>query len=201
MAISLLGDTKIGIIDDVFPIDKVMEFYELVTWAAEHGFKLTHTEGEDFALVEEGKEDQTMDDHYNEWDHRNYAIHMYPSHYRVLSDELSNVVAGLFEEYLDIVGVGRDTPYRTISFDVIHLIKPSDGIDEHIDCFDYGLVFYIGASEDYSGGDLYFPDLGVTLPMVPNRLIIIPAHLRHGVHKVESGIRVSMTTFVPLKKA
>jgi hypothetical protein len=197
MKISYIGDTKIAVVDNVFSHEKVGDLYELATWAQKNGFKLTDVEGEDFALTEEGMGVQTPEDHYNEWERRNYTVDLYPSYYKRICMELSAKVTEIFDDYLDEVGIGRDKPYREIQLDVIHIIKAPDTITEHIDCFDYGLVFYLGASEDYSGGDLYFTELDITMPMVPNRLVIIPAHLRHRVNIVESGMRISMTTFIP----
>lgn len=199
VGIYLLRDTKIGVADNVFSEEDLAELFELATWAAANGFKLTDSGGEDFALTEDGHDRPSLDTHYDEWGPRNYTIDLYPSHYIKILDRLSGLVAELFKEYLDLeeVGIGRESPHRDIRFDVIHVIKPPDSINEHIDCFDYGLVFYIGATEDYTGGDLYFTELDITVPMVPNRLLIVPSNLRHRVNPVESGLRVSTTTFVP----
>ena len=200
MRVYLLEDTKIGVADNVFDGEKLKDLYDLTLWADENDLRL-HDLGEDDMLSpyhDEADEPATEESKIDEWGKRNLSIDRYPKYYRRVSDELSGAICKLFEDYMELIGVGRDTEYREIYMDVLHSIKKSDFIDEHFDCFDYGIVFYVGATEDYTGGDLYFPDVDITLPMVPNRLLIIPSDINHKVNAVEGGTRVSMTTFVPI---
>lgn len=200
MGIYLLEGTAVGVADDVFDIELLRDLYDLTIWADENDLRLNDIDGDDMLAPHHDPEDEeaTADSHENEWGKRNLSVDLYPRYYSRISENLSNKICTLFEDYLELTGLGRNTEYREIRMDILHSIRKSDSIDDHFDCFNYGIVFYVGATEDYSGGDLVFPDAGITLPMVPNRLLIIPSNLKHRVDAVKSGTRVSMTAFVPI---
>jgi hypothetical protein len=59
---------------------------------------------------------------------------------------------------------------------------------------DYGVIVYFG---EWTGGALYYPNMGVELELNPGDLAIHGAHGKHlhGVREVESGIRFAFSNF------
>lgn len=59
---------------------------------------------------------------------------------------------------------------------------------------DYGVITYFG---DFTGGELYYPNLGIELDLKPGDLAIHGAHDEHlhGVKEVTSGIRFAFSNF------
>lgn len=58
----------------------------------------------------------------------------------------------------------------------------------------YGIIAYFG---DFSGGEVFYPELNLELDPKPGDLVIHGAHSRekHGVKKVSSGIRYAFSNF------
>ena len=50
--------------------------------------------------------------------------------------------------------------------------------------------------EEFSGGDLVFPEYDVKINAVENRVVIFPGFVLHGSEEVTSGVRVSMAQFL-----
>ena len=65
--------------------------------------------------------------------------------------------------------------------------------------FKYGIVIYL--NDDYDGGEIFYPNVGVEIKPKAYSLVLHPAHeaYRHGVKEVSRGTRYSMTTFLKLK--
>jgi predicted 2-oxoglutarate/Fe(II)-dependent dioxygenase YbiX len=59
----------------------------------------------------------------------------------------------------------------------------------------YGGVVYL--NDDFEGGEIYYPNLNIQVKPEPGMLVIHPADLKftHGVKKVESGIRYTISAF------
>lgn len=84
------------------------------------------------------------------------------------------------------------------------IIRVSDyGMDAHSDDAKnsefpifYGLVIYL--NDDFYGGSLQYPNLGINHSPVPKSLVIHPAtdEYMHLVTEVTDGVRYSMTSFV-----
>jgi predicted 2-oxoglutarate/Fe(II)-dependent dioxygenase YbiX len=50
--------------------------------------------------------------------------------------------------------------------------------------------------EEFSGGDLVFPEYDIKVEAVENRLVIFPGFVLHGSEEVTKGTRVSMAQFI-----
>lgn len=58
----------------------------------------------------------------------------------------------------------------------------------------FGIAIYL--NDEFSGGELSYPDLDLTIVPKPRSLVIHDAKLNHKVKTVKSGKRYSMTAFV-----
>jgi hypothetical protein len=61
---------------------------------------------------------------------------------------------------------------------------------------DFASVIYL--NDDYVGGEIYFPNLGIELKPEPRTLIVFPGTLffLHGVRRVERGMRHTIASFL-----
>lgn len=61
---------------------------------------------------------------------------------------------------------------------------------------DFASVIYL--NDDYVGGEIYFPNLGIELKPDPRTLIVFPGTLffLHGVRRVERGMRHTIASFL-----
>lgn len=61
---------------------------------------------------------------------------------------------------------------------------------------DFASVIYL--NDDYVGGEIYFPNLGIELKPDPRTLIVFPGTLffLHGVRRVEQGMRHTIASFL-----
>lgn len=194
MELSFLENTGVCIVDGILSEEELAEIYELISWADKHGFQLSYSTDDQSML------DNILDseDHISFWDKRNYSIELYPKRYQYIAQEVLSANADLaFSKYLEAIGRGGEE-FRPINLTTFHMLKGGDTIDAHIDCFDYGIVFYVGQSEDIEGGDLHFVKDDIYLPFKANRMLIIPSNIEHEVTEVVSGKRVSSTDFVPV---
>jgi hypothetical protein len=85
----------------------------------------------------------------------------------------------------------------------VHEDSPGEGNHEELTnedtwgtccVLDYGIIGYFG---DFTGGQVYYPELGIEIQPEPGDLVIHGAHSRekHGVREVLSGIRYAYSTF------
>jgi hypothetical protein len=58
----------------------------------------------------------------------------------------------------------------------------------------FGIAIYL--NDDFIGGELIYPDLGLSVTPRPGSMVIHSAHLKHQVFPVLGGERYSITTFV-----
>jgi predicted 2-oxoglutarate/Fe(II)-dependent dioxygenase YbiX len=58
----------------------------------------------------------------------------------------------------------------------------------------FGLVFYL--NDDYTGGELHYQDLNISIKPKANSMLIHRAHLIHGVTEVTSGTRYAVSSFI-----
>ena len=200
MNISFLAGTKIGIVEDICSKEEIQELYELLLWADSHGFQLNNAKEDDQSMMEKDADQETLESHVSDWAIRNYSIEMYPSRYHKIAREVIESQANeAFRNYLEMVGrSGED--FRPITLNTFHVLKGGDEIDAHVDCFDYGIVYYVDQTEDVEGGDLRFIKDDIYLPFRANRLLIIPSDIEHEVTPVVSGRRFTSTDFVPVGK-
>ena len=78
---------------------------------------------------------------------------------------------------------------------LINFYKATDYYKPHVDhtCFT-ALTFF--SLEEFSGGDLVFPEYYIKVEAVENRSVIFPGFVLHGSEEVRSGVRVSMAQFL-----
>lgn len=58
----------------------------------------------------------------------------------------------------------------------------------------YGIIMYL--NDNFTGGEIVYPDLGVEYFPKPGALLVHRANELHGVNEVHSGVRYSMTAFM-----
>lgn len=58
----------------------------------------------------------------------------------------------------------------------------------------FGLVFYL--NDDYTGGELDYQDLNISVKPKTNSMLIHRAHLIHGVKEVTIGTRYAVSSFI-----
>jgi hypothetical protein len=89
---------------------------------------------------------------------------------------------------------------RINPLDAINRFHPGDSMGEHCDEvgheeIKYGIVIYING--DFNGGEIFYPELGLTHKPKAKSLILHPGNLEHCVKEILPGpIRYFMTTFV-----
>jgi len=78
---------------------------------------------------------------------------------------------------------------------LLNFYGPTDYYKPHKDtsCFT-ALTFF--KLEEFSGGNLLFPEYEIEIEAVENRLVIFPGFVLHGSEEVTKGIRVSMAQFI-----
>jgi len=78
---------------------------------------------------------------------------------------------------------------------LLNFYGPTDYYKPHRDtsCFT-ALTFF--KLEEFSGGNLIFPEYEIEIEAVENRLVIFPGFVLHGSEEVTKGIRVSMAQFI-----
>lgn len=75
------------------------------------------------------------------------------------------------------------------------------GIEHPFPWRDFATVIYL--NDDYEGGEIYFPNLGIELKPTPRTLIIFPGTLffLHGVRRVTKGSRQTIASFLTFDPA
>lgn len=197
MDINFLPGTKIAYIDNLVPESTCDSLFELVSWIDLKDVNyspVSAASNDDLLLI---TSDISAEEYNSIWQKRNIYTEDLPDTYLAKTFEISTAANEAMALYLELAH-GESKPFREIALDVIHVWKKDDGLDEHMDCFDFGLVYYLNSPTDWEGGTLYFPELDQTLTPVKNRLLIIPSDVPHLVTPITAGIRANMTHFVPL---
>lgn len=197
MEFTILKGPNVGIFDSFLDSTDCKDLYDFAVWSKKHNFQLNSVDEDDLSMEQEPGEDR-KEEHANEWKARNFSLDLYPDIYRRLSRRVYKKSLEAVNQYLSKIYSDSNFNVEHYEFSTLHYLPQGDKIDEHVDCYDYGLVFYAGFSNDYSGGDLYFREHDTTLKPVANRMLMIPSDVLHEVFPIESGHRVSMTTFVPV---
>ena len=88
--------------------------------------------------------------------------------------------------------------YSDFDSTLLNFYGPTDYYKPHKDtsCFT-ALTFF--KLEEFSGGNLIFPEYDIKVEAVENRLVIFPGFVLHGSEEVTKGIRVSMAQFINYK--
>lgn len=142
-----------------------------------------------------------LDPQYIFWDKKNIEFSSIP-HFdldmvRLIQDRVKLVFT---QEYL------KD-PTATngyVQMNNIHRFMPGDAMMEHSDRgpkehgnsdISHGFVLYL--NDDYEGGEIHYPQLGVELKLSAGSLVVHPSDVAHthGVNSVLSGKRYTLTMF------
>ena len=107
-----------------------------------------------------------------------------------IKDEIRNILNKDIYEYVGFKGIYRSIQGQEMKTHSDQGLGPK---------FKYGIVLYL--NDNYSGGEIYYPNVGVEIKPKAYSLVLHPAHeaYRHGVKEVSYGTRYSMTVFVKLK--
>lgn len=198
MNLSLLPGTEVGIVDDLCKPKDVAELYEFLLWADTNKFQLNTANDDDQSMMDEQLSKEEKGSHIDNWALRNYSLELYPSRYEgIVRLEVEAKANKAFVEYLRLFG-REEEAFRPITLTTFHVLKGGDEIEAHIDCFEFGIVYYLNQTEDTQGGDLRFIDQDIYLPFKANRMLIIPSNIEHEVTPVLQGRRFSSTDFVPM---
>lgn len=123
----------------------------------------------------------------------------------LLFEDANNRATKLYE---DLYGQDKDLTY--IYLGTINGMGVGKGMGVHADNTPglainvdtpHGMVLYI--NDDYEGGELYYPELGIVMKPDAGDLVIHPGTLdyAHGVTPVVSGMRYATTAFAKKKMA
>lgn len=140
-------------------------------------------------ILENISEDSWVKNESPNWDKR-VLSDIREKNFISIRENISKKITALFDEYYKIVN----------SSVVIQRILPkTKGLDEHRDNIKdpdvkYGMVLYI--NDNYEGGEIEYPELGVSYKPVSGSLIIHKGEYLHKVNEVFSGIRYMSTFFV-----
>ena len=137
----------------------------------------------------------------SEWDDRILILESCNS----FDDKTNKIVIDLFEKIKkEINTILKKDIYEYTGFNTIYRSVIGQEMKTHSDSglgpkFKYGVVLYL--NDEYEGGEIFYPNIGLEFKPEAYSLLLHPAHegYRHGVKKVSSGQRYSMTTFLKLK--
>lgn len=115
------------------------------------------------------------------------------------------IVSNMFDKIKKEIGsILKKDIYEYVGFNTIYRSLVGHFMKTHHDQglgvkFKYGIVLYLNG--DYEGGEIFYPNVGIEFKPEAYSLVLHPAHeaYRHGVKKVTSGTRYSMTSFIKLK--
>lgn len=105
-------------------------------------------------------------------------------------DNLNAKLESIFDRAKSVLAVSsiiRYTPGESMD---IH----QDNVEAHDADNVFGLVLYL--NDDYIGGEIYYPELGLEIKPKANSILIHYAGLKHGVKEVTSGVRYVITSFI-----
>jgi hypothetical protein len=118
----------------------------------------------------------------------------------VYDDNYLPIVDFIFDKSNEILKEYFDTPSTFKAKDRINHFRSGHGLKVHTDnvhlsSVSHGAVYYI--TDDYEGGEIYYPTLGLEFKPKANSLIIHPAQngYEHGVRDVIAGDRFTITYF------
>ena len=114
---------------------------------------------------------------------------------RPIVDSINDRISGLFVDTTKLIKTGfiirnsKSILPKGLHRDDIDLSSPT-GV---CDCT-YGIVIYL--NNDFTGGELVYPELDVTYTPKRGSLVVHRAHELHGVNDIHDGMRYSMTAFM-----
>lgn len=133
------------------------------------------------------------------WDSQCPELHDIREHLEI-NDILTKAYYGFVEESIKLYNLS-DTYYPYAIW--ICILGPSCGLKAHQDpvgAEGINLSGVIYLNNDFSGGELYFTDLGYTYKPNPGSLIIFPSNYTHQINKVLSGYRYAIPLWATKSK-
>lgn len=137
------------------------------------------------AIEETAPEDWFRDDTNGTiWEGRNLKV---PAD---VKEDLELRVSKIFKNYSRIHDLSDLIAYRPGTGMGLHQdnVNPDDVTNV------YGVVIYLNS--DYLGGEIYYPDINLSIKPKAGSLVVHPAGLTHGVKEVKEGVRYMISTFV-----
>jgi len=138
---------------------------------------------------------------FDEWEDRILILEQCSSFNKEKSELVDSIFARIQKEIGNIL---KKDIYEYTGFNTIYRSLTNQEMKTHSDSglgpsFKYGVVLYL--NDDYQGGEIYYTNMGIEFKPEACSLVLHPAHeaYRHGVKKVLSGTRYSMTSFLKLK--
>lgn len=107
------------------------------------------------------------------------------------ADKILKKVLSLFENVFDTKAIRE-----------LRRLKEGEYMPTHVDggAYDnpepivFGIALYL--NDDFTGGELYYPDLKLKIVPKSRSIVVHDAKLRHSVQPVKSGTRYSITNFI-----
>jgi hypothetical protein len=97
----------------------------------------------------------------------------------------------LFIEFAEVMDIGNIRRLKNGEF--MHLHKDTGSYDNRKPIV-FGVAIYL--NDDFTGGELVYPELNLTVNPRPRSMVIHKAEYLHEVLPVTSGSRYSITTFI-----
>lgn len=133
------------------------------------------------------------------WDDKNLFLHKLPNFDRDLILTLEERAHKIYEEAYGLEGKG----VRYVSVNIIHRFKPGHLMEAHQDRgphytnndIMHGFVIYI--NDNYTGGEIRYPNKDISIKPNARSLVIHPGTepYTHEVLPVKSGLRYTLTSF------
>ena len=129
------------------------------------------------------------------WGSKNVHTKLGPIEVQNLIKKLHSNILPVLSEYLKQI----DNPKKyidpgSITFDPIHVYSAGHSFNNHVDCHEFALVFYVSDPSEFVGGDLVY-DAGPRVTPTRGTLVIAPSNMPHEVLEVTDGFRCSLTNF------
>jgi len=129
------------------------------------------------------------------WGSKNVHTKLGPKPIQDLVEKLQSNLIPVIEEYLAQI----DNPKKfvdpgAVKFDPIHVYSAGHSFNNHVDCHEFALVFYVSDPSEFVGGDLVY-DAGPRVTPSRGVVVIAPSNMPHEVLEVTDGFRCSLTNF------
>lgn len=203
MELKFIDDTKVAIVEGVLSEEECVILHD---YAVNMKLKESSDRAEvpdvgqyksdSFINLDEGVLDYDLEELTNFWGSKNVFAQFAPVQIQDLVQKLKYANQPILSEYLKQI----DNPKKNfipeaISYDPIHVYSKGHLFDNHVDCHEFALVFYVSNPDQFTGGDLVY-DAGPRITPTRGTLVIAPSEMPHEVLEVTSGFRCSLTTFL-----
>lgn len=138
----------------------------------------------------------------NDFDSHNFWVKAIDSSNPILYE----IVSSLNEQMIKVLNLTLNTTHvsqweNSQYCGMISLYNPGNFFMDHNDLFSsdeekkmtYTAVYYV--NQDFEGGNLFFPELKITVKPIENSLVLLPSHLIHRAEEIISGNKIISTTF------